>query len=195
MHDNKQSDEHKVSQSNRETETAAEDTVSHAGELARSGDTEGLSQLIETGLTIDATNDRGDSLLLLACYYGREDCVRLLLQHGASVDQANHKGQRPLTGASFKGYLGVVKQLIAAGARLEEEDDSIKTPLMYAASFEHVAIVENLIEAGADINATTADGKTALDLARDNLAHSVVAILAPDDKDARQKADYDWTRM
>lgn len=184
-----------MSNSNPEAESATEDNIARAGELARGGDTERLAQLLQTGLAVDATNERGDSLLLLACYYGREDCVTLLLKHGASVDLANHKGQRPLTGASFKGYLGVVKQLISAGARLEEDDDSIKTPLMYAASFEHGAVVKQLIEAGADINATTADGKTALDLARDNLAHSVVAILAPDDKDARLKADYDWTKM
>jgi len=169
--------------------------ATRAGNLARSGDTSQLAIQLDSGLAVDTANERGDTLLLLACYYGRDDCVEMLLRRGASVDQANNKGQRPLTGASFKGYLGIVKQLIAAGARLEEEDSSIKTPLMYAASFEHGAVVKQLIEAGADINARNELGKTALDLARENLAHSVVAILAPDDGPAPGNSDYDWTRM
>ncbi len=164
-------------------------------DLARSGETERLAAALDAGVAVNASNTRGDTLLLLACYHGREDCVRMLLARGAAVDLANHKGQRPLTGACFKGYVSIVERLLDAGARLEEDDGDIKTPLMYAASFDHGAIVKRLIAAGANVDATTKDGRTALDLARDNLATGVVALLAPDDPSVKKQSEYDWTKM
>lgn len=167
-------------------------------DLARKGDSESLAALIDAGLSVDACNERGDTFLLLASYYAREDCVKMLINRSAQIDLANSKGQRPLTGACFKGYLAIVKLLIEAGARLEENNPEIKTPLMFAASYEHVAIVRFLLDTGANAKAKTADGKTALDLARDNLAHGVVDILAPEQtgkEDVSGPSDYDWTRM
>jgi len=169
---NKRPQEPKTSDSTPQT------AIERACDLARRGQHVELADMLDDGMDVNACNDRGDTLLLLSAYYGRDRCVNMLLERGASVDRPNLKKQRPLSGACFKGYLAVVKLLIDAGARLEETDAAIKTPLMYAASFEHATIVKLLLDAGARAEAMTLDGETALDLARINMAHEVVALLA-----------------
>lgn len=49
------------------------------------------------------TNDRGDSLLMLAAYHGHAEAVTALVGRGADPDRANDRGQTPLAGAVFKG--------------------------------------------------------------------------------------------
>ena len=55
-------------------------------DLARSGDTSTLEQLLEHGLAPNLRNAKGDSLLMLASYHGHLDTVRVLLQYKADPD-------------------------------------------------------------------------------------------------------------
>lgn len=87
-----------------------------AAELARQGDTEGLSSLLRQGLGVDLQDAKGNTLLMLASYHGKAATVAMLLKSGASVDLRNAKGQTPLGGAAFKGYADVVTLLLDAGA-------------------------------------------------------------------------------
>ena len=68
---------------------------------ARAGDAAGLQALLQLGLPAGARNEKGDSLLMLASYYGHAGVVRLLLERGAAPDEANDLGQTPLAGAAF----------------------------------------------------------------------------------------------
>ncbi|MFG1811800.1 ankyrin repeat domain-containing protein [Streptomyces sp. NPDC049040] len=85
-------------------------------DLARLGDTAKLAAYIDAGVPANLTNDRGDTLLMLAAYHGHADTVRALLQRGAEVDRANDRGQTPLAGAVFKGEREVVGALVEGGA-------------------------------------------------------------------------------
>ena len=87
-----------------------------AFDLARSGDVAGLQRILDLGLSPDARNERGDSLLMLASYHGRLDATALLLSRGASPDLANDAGQTPLAGASFKGDAAMARLLLDSGA-------------------------------------------------------------------------------
>jgi ankyrin repeat protein len=84
--------------------------------MARRGQTEGLVAYVDAGVPADLTNDRGDSLLMLAAYHGHADAVRALLARGARADRVNDRGQTPLAGAVFKGEREVVEALLEAGA-------------------------------------------------------------------------------
>jgi len=55
-------------------------------EAARNGDLETLEHAIAAGVPVDATTGRGDSLLMLAAYYGHAALVRWLLARGADPD-------------------------------------------------------------------------------------------------------------
>ncbi|MEU9152189.1 ankyrin repeat domain-containing protein [Streptomyces sp. NPDC048417] len=85
-------------------------------DLARQGRTEALVAYLDAGVPANLTNDRGDSLVMLAAYHGHADAVRELLGRGAEADRINDRGQTPLAGAVFKGETEVIKALVEAGA-------------------------------------------------------------------------------
>jgi uncharacterized protein len=92
-------------------------------DLARKGRTEALVSYVDAGVPANLTNDRGDSLVMLAAYHGHADAVRALLERGAEADRINDRGQTPLAGAVFKGEDAVIRVLLEAGA-----DPSAGTP-------------------------------------------------------------------
>ncbi|WP_105974145.1 ankyrin repeat domain-containing protein [Streptomyces geranii] len=85
-------------------------------DLARQGQTEALVAYVDAGVPADLTNDRGDSLVMLAAYHGHADAVRALLARGADGDRVNDRGQTPLAGAVFKGAQDVIQALLEGGA-------------------------------------------------------------------------------
>lgn len=85
-------------------------------DLARTGETEALAAYVDAGVPANLTNDRGDSLLMLAAYHGHAEAVTALVARGADPDRANDRGQTPLAGAVFKSENGVIDALLAAGA-------------------------------------------------------------------------------
>ncbi|MFB7919124.1 ankyrin repeat domain-containing protein [Streptomyces sp. NPDC056061] len=85
-------------------------------DLARRGETDTLLAYVDAGVPANLTNDRGDSLLMLAAYHGHAAAVTALVERGADPDRANDRGQTPLAGAVFKGENEVIEALLAAGA-------------------------------------------------------------------------------
>ncbi|MFI1153737.1 ankyrin repeat domain-containing protein [Streptomyces sp. NPDC020817] len=85
-------------------------------DLARQGETETLAAYLDAGVPANLTNDRGDTLVMLAAYHGHAATVTALLARGAEADRANDRGQTPLAGAVFKGEETVIRALLAGGA-------------------------------------------------------------------------------
>ena len=78
---------------------------------------------MDAGVPANLSNDRGDTLVMLAAYHGHADAVAALLARGADPDRPNDRGQTPLAGAVFKGEDEVVRVLLDGGA-----DPSAGTP-------------------------------------------------------------------
>ena len=91
---------------------------------ARAGRARELEELLDAGLPPNLRNDKGDTLLMLACYHGHRDAARLLLARGADPEIANDRGQTPLAAAAYQGDLGMVILLLelGAGAHLDARD-------------------------------------------------------------------------
>jgi uncharacterized protein len=85
-------------------------------DLARAGRTEDLAAYLDAGVPANLTNDKGDTLLILAAYHGHPDTVATLLAHGADHSRTNDRGQSPLSAAVFKQSAQTVEHLLAAGA-------------------------------------------------------------------------------
>ncbi|WP_052848523.1 ankyrin repeat domain-containing protein [Streptomyces avicenniae] len=85
-------------------------------DLARDGDTDTVAAYVDAGVPPNLSNDKGDTLLMLAAYHGHAETVRALLARGADASRSNDKGQTPLAGAVFKGAADVVRVLLDAGA-------------------------------------------------------------------------------
>ncbi|WP_406568054.1 ankyrin repeat domain-containing protein [Dactylosporangium fulvum] len=85
-------------------------------DLARSGATGELAANVDAGLPVNLTNDKGDTLLMLAAYHNHPDTVAALVGRGAEVDRANDRGQTALGAAVFRQSPDSVGTLLAAGA-------------------------------------------------------------------------------
>jgi ankyrin repeat protein len=85
-------------------------------DLARSGDTAQLDAYLDAGLPINLTNDKGDTLLMLATYHNHPQAVRALIARGADVTRVNDRGQTALAAAVFRQSPESVTALLAAGA-------------------------------------------------------------------------------
>ena len=85
-------------------------------DLARGGHTEELAAYVDAGVLVDLTNEKGDTLLVLAAYHDHPDTVAALLARGADHRRANDRGQTPLAAAVFRRSEAGVRALLDAGA-------------------------------------------------------------------------------
>jgi uncharacterized protein len=85
-------------------------------DLARSGVTDELAQHVDAGLPVNLTNDKGDTLLILAAYHAHPETVAALLARGADHSRANDRGQTALAAAVFRRNTATVRALLDAGA-------------------------------------------------------------------------------
>ena len=109
-----------MSDQNRETEPAHDPEVLQLAakvfDLARHGDTDTLAAYVDAGVPANLTDDRGDSLLMLAAYHGHAAAVSALLRRGADPNRGSESGRTPIAGATFKGDEEVLRVLLAGGA-------------------------------------------------------------------------------
>lgn len=107
-------------------------------DLAREGLTGELQANLEGGLAVNLTNDKGDTLLLLAAYYAHPHTVKALVKAGADLDRANDRGQTALAASAFRGDVVSAAALLAAGADPHAGDpDAIET----ARFFDNTAVL------------------------------------------------------
>jgi uncharacterized protein len=110
-------------------------------DLARFGHTEELMSYIDRRAPVNLTNEKGDTLLLLAAYYGHAETVGALLERGADHARVNDKGQTALAAAVFKQSTEAVQHLLAAGADPDLGGQSARETAMF---FELTAMTELL---------------------------------------------------
>jgi len=99
-----------------EVDPAVVELAGRVFDAARAGDAAALAGFVDAGVPANLSNDRGDTLVMLAAYHGHADAVRALLARGADADRANDRGQTPLAGAVFKGEPAVIEALLDGGA-------------------------------------------------------------------------------
>jgi uncharacterized protein len=113
-------------------------------DLARDGEAKQLGEYLAAGLTPNLTNDKGDTLLILAAYRGHPDTVRVLVEHGADVTRANDRGQTALAAAVFKQSEACVRILLDAGADPDDGNPSARA----TAQFFDLPQMTALLDAG-----------------------------------------------
>ncbi|MDT5304318.1 MAG: uncharacterized protein QOG79_8045 [Mycobacterium sp.] len=92
------------------------DLASRLFDGARSGDAAMLAAYLDAGVPVNLTNTNGDTLVMLAAYYGHEATVAALIERGADVNRHNNRGQTPLAGAIFKNDTTIIELLLSADA-------------------------------------------------------------------------------
>src|SRR3954464_13109359 len=112
-------------------------------DLARGGHTEELAAYVDAGVPVNLTNDKGDTLLILAAYHGHPGTVSALLSRGADHCRANDRGQTALAAAVFKQSAETVRVLLAAGA----DPDAGQPSARATAQFFELPAMTALLEA------------------------------------------------
>jgi uncharacterized protein len=90
--------------------------ATRALDLARRGGTATLAAYVDAGVPANLTDDKGDTLIMLAACHGHAGTVTALLERGADPDRADDRGRTPLAAAVSTGEAEVVRALLAAGA-------------------------------------------------------------------------------
>ncbi len=124
-----------------------------------SGDTPWAIRLIESGLGVNAVDALGNTLLMQAVQRDNVSLFDYLLKQRARINTRNRNGETALSLAAFRGKLAFVQRLVDAGADINLYG---WPPLIYAAFNGHADVADFLIKRGADVNATTANGSSAL---------------------------------
>ena len=115
-----------------------------------------ISLFIERGAPVNAVDEEGNTLLIIASRYN-DELVQYLLRHGADSNKQNNSGKTALMEADSEA---TISSLLAFGANPNLQDENGKTALMH--HHYHLAYSRLLLLAGADPNLQDKNGETAL---------------------------------
>lgn len=124
-----------------------------------SGDTPWAVRMIESGMDVNSVDAVGNTLLMQSVQRDNASLFDYLLKRRARLNTRNRNGETALSLAAYRGNLPFVQRLVHAGADVNFYG---WPPLVYAAFNGHAAVVDYLLKMGAEVNATTANGSTAL---------------------------------
>jgi ankyrin repeat protein len=147
--------------------------------LSEEDDLSRISYLIKAGANINARNANGDTPLHIVNSDGGDEkhgieVSKLLLAAGANINAQNKDGNTLLHTEAYRGNSEQVAFLITNNASLNIQNNDDQTPL-------HIAVIEvssdlissdvvsALLQAGADTSIVDNNGKTALQLAEEDV--------------------------
>jgi len=142
----------------------------------RYGKEEMVEFLISRGANLHAKEKRGLNVLHLAARNGQSDKARLLLENCADVHQCQNQGWNSLHLAVRYGQPDTISTLLEYGIEIDAENGGW-TALHLAALNGHVDIASILLNKSATCSVNNGDGKTALDIARDEGHEQIVVII------------------
>ena len=153
------------------------------------GDSEEVTRLVESGLTVDTEDNRGDTALMYAASANEPAILKYLLSKGANIG-GTRRSYKAIHAAAANGNKHIVELLVENGADVNESSGYLGTPLHVAAygfvgtpppraELDYPGTVLLLITLGADINqrAHSVFSATPLQVARDRNADEVVRVL------------------
>jgi ankyrin repeat protein len=112
-----------------------------------------IKKCIDNKINIDISNDRDDSILILAIMNEYIDMIKLIINYISDInDNYNYDYICPLHLACDIGNIEIVQLLLEKGANVDVLDDNFMTPLHYAANRNHFKIIKKLIKYKAKIN-------------------------------------------
>ncbi|WP_245979262.1 ankyrin repeat domain-containing protein [Solilutibacter pythonis] len=132
----------------------------------RAGDMDLVETLLQRGIDIEVTNERGFSALILAAYNGQPALVSDLLKRGADPNRGDRTGNTALMGALFRGDEASARLLLAdPRIDIDRKNNAGQTAAMFAALFGRTELLLELADHGADLDAVDAAGASVRSLA------------------------------
>ncbi|KAI5924378.1 ankyrin repeat-containing domain protein [Camillea tinctor] len=133
-------------------------------------------------INLNATNNDGQTALMVASGFNNIDMVNWLLKYGADTDVLDRFNNSALWYASYKGNVGIATSLLNKRAKIDVAHAAGRDPLLFGADFalynssgdafmmevsksRQIEVTKMLIEKGADINRKGTNGETPIFLA------------------------------
>ena len=134
--------------------------------VAANSSTKVLQTIINHGAKLNATNTRGRTALLLSCFYGQMDAVKVLLEAGADPCIADEEGFSCLH-AAIDGQCSkdTLQALIDHGVHVDTKRKDGTNALLSACRRGQSECVKFLVKSGADVNIDKPNGDTSLHVA------------------------------
>ncbi|WAR22336.1 FANK1-like protein [Mya arenaria] len=138
---------------------------------------------------------KGYVRLMLACYSGQLDSIKVLRANGARYNDFDRGGSAPIHWAVDGGNVKLLDWMIQDGADVNLRDLNCGwTPLIRCASVSgHRDIGLSLLQAGADINAQDKDSKSALMIAIINGHQALLEVLLKKNANIKLKNEFGKT--
>ena len=112
----------------------------------RDNDIVQVQYMLIHGARVDATNEEGNTPLMIAAAYGYPELARTLIENGADVNARSRIGNTALIYATQEGQTDVVQLLVDYDADLQARNHYGSTPQKLATGWGHRDIVQILKE-------------------------------------------------
>jgi ankyrin repeat protein len=136
--------------------------------------------LVEYGADLNAVSKNGISALIIAIDKNMSDeFLDYLIRNGASIKYRTQKGWTPLHFAVYKKLpTSIIKRFIEHGADVDARTDKGWTPLTLAVKNRLPIQSVEAIAKRADLYSKTAQGMSAIKIARDNNYKEIIPVLS-----------------
>jgi hypothetical protein len=146
-------------------------------DIARKGTVSEMKLLFEKDKnSINAIDDKGSSILILACYRGNHEVARFLIDNGANFNYVSNNGTA-LMACVFKNEFQLVDELLKKKVNLDLTDFNGITALMLAVQLNNVQMVKRLVDSGANKALKCKQNKTAFEYAVFSNNEAIIHLL------------------
>lgn len=151
---------------------------------ANNGDTQTVQRLLKDGADVNDKDIEGRTPLHYAVSNGHISVVNILLKNGADITQVTNKGNTPLHIATSKGYKEIV-EVFLQHVSYNKLNDFINakttvsgtTSLHVAAKNGYLDVIKSLLKRSAIYNIKNNEGKTPLDLSKDQNVNNLLKLI------------------
>ncbi|XP_057313765.1 uncharacterized protein LOC130655081 [Hydractinia symbiolongicarpus] len=133
--------------------------------------------LLQHGVSINTTDNRGCTPLIIATQYGQTMLVGYLIGKGARKDFTDIDGDTALHWAAFKGHAEIAQLLVYSGFNAKQKDDVGQAPLHLACLSGSLETVRFITMQEPDLFLKDNNGKSALDLAKGRNYKDIISYL------------------
>ena len=130
------------------------------------GDWQGMKAAILSGADVNATDENGDTPLLMVTRLSYFKQTKFLVENGANVNVANKKNITPLHYAVEYNNVQMIKLLLDNQANTEAVDNINETPMHWACWTGNIKAAKLLIKYGANPHPINNTGIKPIDLAK-----------------------------
>lgn len=146
-------------------------------DVARKGSLSDIKSLFEKDKSIvNAIDDKGSSMLILACYRGNDEVTNFLIDNKAELNYVSKNGTA-LMACVVKGEFELVDKLLLNGANIDLKDQNGMTALMLAVQFNNPEMVKKLVEEKANKELKCNQNKTAFEYAVEFNYEKIINLL------------------